>query len=160
VQRFFTEKQVDRLFTKEEQQRMRTFNTGATRDSDNYKLDYEGFLSPLAMKRYAEYMHHHRKQADGKMRPSDNWQKGIPREAYMKSMYRHFMDVWAVHRGQMAVDPASGGIVTLDEALCAVLFNAFGYLHETLKQKPVPLATYGPSGSEILSYPPIQGSDF
>ena len=54
---------------------MRTFDTGATRDSDNDKLDYEGFLSPLVLRRYAEYLHKHRKQSDGKIRTSDNWQK-------------------------------------------------------------------------------------
>ena len=72
---------------------MRKFNTGATRDVDNDKLDFEGFLSPTVLIRYAEYMHTHRKQSDGALRDSDNWQKGIPKEVYMKSMWRHFMDV-------------------------------------------------------------------
>lgn len=103
---------------------MRTFETGATRDSDDGKLDYEGFLSPLALERYAKYMHKHRKQADGQMRDSDNWQKGIPREAYMKSLWRHMFDVWCIHRD---VDDRT---VPLDEALCAVIFNAMGMLHE------------------------------
>src|SRR5687768_4320669 len=35
---------------------MREFETGATRNLDNGKLDYEGFLSPLVMERFAEYM--------------------------------------------------------------------------------------------------------
>lgn len=102
---------------------MRTFSSGATRDSDTTKLDYEGFLSPLVLKRYAEYMHKHRQQADGTLRDSDNWQKGIPFDAYMKSMWRHFMDVWRQHRGLAGDD-------TLEDSLCAVLFNAMGYLHE------------------------------
>lgn len=105
---------------------MRTFPTGATRDSDDGKLDYEGFLSPLVLERYAEYMHAHRVQADGTLRDSDNWQKGIPKDAYMKSLWRHFMDVWKMHRG--VGDPAH-----LQDALCAVLFNAMGYLHEELR---------------------------
>ena len=54
---------------------MRTFKSGATRDDDAEKFDYEGFLSPLVIRRYAEYMHGHRKQVDGKMRDSDNCQK-------------------------------------------------------------------------------------
>lgn len=105
---------------------MREFDTGATRDSDENKLDYEGFLSPRALRRYAEYMHKNRKQADGKMRASDNWQKGIPKDAYMKSLFRHFMDVWALHRAGISADE------DLREALCATIFNAFGYLHEDL----------------------------
>lgn len=108
---------------------VRTFDTGATRDSDDRKLDYEGFLSPLVLKRFAEYMHVHRVQSDGELRDSDNWQKGMPRDAYMKSMWRHFMDVWALHRSR--ADVAEN--CDIEEALCAVLFNVQGYLHEVLK---------------------------
>lgn len=103
---------------------VRTFDTGATRDTEHGKLDYEGFLSPLVLKRFAEYMHDHRTQKDGTLRDSDNWQKGIPRDAYMKSGWRHFMDWWAAHRGVGEVDP--------ETALCALIFNAMGYLHELL----------------------------
>ena len=109
---------------------MRTFNTGATRNSDNEKYDYEGFLSPAALEVFAAYMHLHRKQADGKLRDSDNWQKGIPKEAYMKSMWRHFFDVWKLHRGYTVVSSEDGHTVTMEEALCALMFNVQGYLHE------------------------------
>lgn len=102
---------------------IRTFETGATRDLDDGKLDYEGFLSPLVLERYAEYLHHHRQTAAG-LRASDNWQQGIPLNVYMKSMFRHFMDVWQMHRKWRK------GV--MQEALCAVLFNAMGYLHELL----------------------------
>lgn len=111
---------------------MRTFETGATRDDDKMKLDYEGFLSPGALKRYAQYMSAHRIQADGNLRDSDNWQKGIPLDAYMKSLFRHTIDVWHIHRGLYAVDE-KGEQVDFAEALCAVIFNSFGYLHEYLK---------------------------
>lgn len=106
---------------------IRTFETGATRDTDDGKLDYEGFLSPLVLRRYAEYMHRHRYQSDGSLRSSDNWQKGIPLEAYMKSGWRHFMDWWGNHRGD-----AGGEDPDIEEALCALIFNASGYLHELL----------------------------
>lgn len=109
---------------------IRKFNTGATRDAEDGKLDYEGFLSPLALERYAEYMHKHRLQSNGEMRDSDNWQKGIPVTAYMKSMWRHFMDVWSIHR--MNDLPCTS--TSLEESLCAVLFNAFGYLHELRRE--------------------------
>lgn len=109
---------------------IRKFDTGATRDLDENKLDYEGFFSPLVVERYAAYMHTKRKMADGSLRDSDNWQKGIPLTAYMKSMFRHFMDVWSHHRGwkQIALEP-------LEIALCGLLFNVQGYLHETIKAR-------------------------
>jgi hypothetical protein len=105
---------------------MRQFETGATRDTDEGKIDYEGFLSPLVLQRYGQYMMKHQVQADGVLRASDNWQHGIPQDAYMKSGFRHFMDWWTEHRGY-------GSREGLEDALCGVLFNAFGYLHEHLR---------------------------
>ncbi len=111
------------------QNEMREFDTGATRDSEIGKLDFEGFLSPCAMERYAEYMNSHRVQADGKLRDSDNWQKGIPIKAYMKSLWRHFFDIWKIYRNWRVWDKKDGHEITHEEALCGVIFNAFGYLH-------------------------------
>lgn len=104
---------------------IRFFPTGATRDIDHDKLDYEGFLSPLVLESYARYMHANRSMADGSTRDSDNWQKGIPAAAYVKSMWRHMMDVWKWHRNIECVD-------TEEHALCALIFNASGKLHELL----------------------------
>lgn len=108
---------------------IRTFETGATRDLDASKLDYEGFLSPLVLERFAQYMHKNRAMSDGSLRDSDNWQRGIPPEAYMKSGFRHFFDWWKEHRG---LETREG----LEDAICALLFNAMGYLHERLKAAP------------------------
>lgn len=107
---------------------MRKFKSGATRDTDVGKYDYEGFLSPLVLERYGQYMDKHRKQADGKLRDSDNWQKGIPLTAYIKSGYRHFFDWWFEHRGFKSREG-------LEDALCALIFNTMGYLHEILRKK-------------------------
>lgn len=107
---------------------MRTFKTGATRDNEEGKLDYEGFLSPLVMERFAEYMDKHRTQADGEIRDSDNWQKGIDKDAYMKSSWRHYMDWWKEHRGYKSREG-------MEESICAIIFNANGYLYEILKEK-------------------------
>ena len=112
---------------------MREFESGATRDSDDGKLDYEGFLSPMALERYAEYMHSHRVQSDGNLRDSDNWQQGMPKSVYVKSMFRHFMDVWMNHRGIVVVDKKDGHTVDTEEALCGLIFNAFGLLRELVK---------------------------
>lgn len=102
---------------------MRTFPSGATRNDDADKIDFDGFLSPQAIRAYAEYMHTHRTQADGEVRASDNWKKGIDLDSYMKSMWRHFFAVWEGHR--------SGKDVTED--LCALMFNVQGMLHEKLR---------------------------
>ncbi|KKM86671.1 hypothetical protein LCGC14_1276580 [marine sediment metagenome] len=111
---------------------MRTFDSGATRDDEDSKLDYEGYLSPLAFQRYAEYMHKHRVQSNGKMRDSDNWQKGIPLDAYVKSLWRHLIEVWTLHRKSIPFFDEMDEL-SQEEALCAVIFNAFGYLHEIKK---------------------------
>jgi hypothetical protein len=113
--------------------KLRTFETGATRDADLGKFDYEGFLSPRVIERYGAYMHKHRKQTDGKLRDSDNWQKGIPLGAYMKSLWRHFFDLWKLYRGLKATD--NNGPVSVEDAACGILFNTMGYLHEYLKAK-------------------------
>ena len=107
---------------------MRKFDTGATRNDDAEKYDYEGHLCPLVIERYGEYMNKHRKQADGSMRASDNWQLGIPVEQYMKSLWRHVHSVWKNHRGYTTPEEQ-------EENLCAVLFNSMGMLHEHLKEK-------------------------
>ena len=109
---------------------MRKFETGATRNVDDSKFDYEGFLSPIALRAFAEYMHKNRVQADGNLRASDNWQKGIPLDSYMKSMYRHFFSVWENHRGIMSDED----MVT---SLSALMFNVQGYLHEYIKGKKI-----------------------
>ena len=108
--------------------KIRTFDTGANRDTDEGKLDYEAFLSPLVLERYAEYLHMHRMASDGTIREGDNWQKGVPLDTYMKSCWRHFIEMWKIHRGWLGKDEM------IDWAICGVLFNAMGYLHEVLKR--------------------------
>ena len=103
---------------------MRKFRTESTRDDDTDKLDWEGFISPAAMLLFAQYMHRHRVQADGSLRDSDNYQKGIPRRQYMKSLVRHVWDLWRIWR---VVPEAEDKLV---ELLCAVLFNVQGMLFE------------------------------
>ena len=107
---------------------IRKFETGATRDTSIDKYEYHGFFSPAVLERRAAYMHKHRKQSDGSLRAADNWQKGIPQEAYMSSLFRHFMDVWKWDR-------YVGLPIDIEDALCALMFNAEGMLHEILKKK-------------------------
>lgn len=109
---------------------VRKFNSGATRSAIEGKYQYEGFLSPTVLHRYAQYMDKHRVQADGQIREPDNWQKGMPLGSYMDSGWRHFMDWWLHHRHQSQLTRE-----TLEESLCALMFNTMGYLHEVLKLK-------------------------
>lgn len=128
---------------------MRTFETGATRNLDVNKLDFEGFYSPLAMESFAKYMHSHRMQKDGTMRAADNWQKGIGFDVYMKSMFRHFFDAWKIHRGHKAYSPEDGHELTIEEALNAMTFNSNGYLHELLKAEAEAREDLAAAGAEL-----------
>lgn len=110
---------------------MREFETGATRSSDDRRIDPEGFMSPIVLERFSEYMNKHRLQADGTLRDSDNWQKGIPLDTYMKGMWRHFLHLWTRHRGFNVSDPLAGA--NIEEDLCALLFNVQGYLFEKVR---------------------------
>jgi len=102
-------------------QTAREFPSGATRSDNKDKPDYRGYLSPLVIRRYGQYMLAHQY---GGQRASDNWKKGITKDAYLESAFRHFLDWWDDHE--------KGGPVS-EETLCALLFNVQGYLHEHLK---------------------------
>ena len=107
---------------------MRNFKSGALRNEDADKLDFSGFLSPLVIKRYGEYMHKHRHLEDGTLRASANWKKGVPLDSYMSSGWRHFHDWWMEHEGHESREG-------LEDALMGLLFNTMGYAHEILKKK-------------------------
>jgi hypothetical protein len=106
----------------------RLFETGATRDSDDGKLDFEGFLDPGVLESFAKYMHECRLRnipPGDTIRSSDNWKKGIPQAQYMKSLIRHVMEAWKLWRN---------GVVTLD-VFNAILFNVQGMMFEELKKR-------------------------
>jgi len=111
----------------------REWESGAYRDTNEEKLDYEAFYNPLVVREFARYMHKHRKQSDGNLRDGDNWQGlfGSPEEhraVCMKSLWRHFHDLWMFHRGY-------AGRETIKEALCAILFNIQAYLFSILVEE-------------------------
>lgn len=112
---------------------IRIFPGGATRDTDKDKLNYIKALSPIVLQRYVEYLGKHRVQSDGNLRDWDNWKSGIDKQAYMDGLGRHLIALWLLHDGFPASD--NHGPVTLQDCLCAIIFNASGYLYEELKDK-------------------------
>lgn len=116
---------------------VRTFTSGATRNDAGDKFDYEGFLHPGVLHAYGDYMHSHRRQRDGQLRDSDNWQKGIPFSAYMKSLVRHVFDLWSIHRGGCPMNPDTNEPHTKEDLCCAILFNTMGYLKEVLQPSEI-----------------------
>ena len=109
---------------------MREFESGATRNDDTEQFEYSGFLSPVVLQEFASYMHKHRVQANGDIRSSRNWRKGIPKEAYEESLLRHVMDTW-LHLDGWEVRARED----LISALCGILFNTQGLLHEILVEQ-------------------------
>ena len=126
---------------------MRQFASGATRDTNAGKLEYARFLDSRVMRVYSEYMNRHRIQADGELRDPDNWKSGIPIDAYMDSLSRHYHDLWELYQHGSAIRPETGQPAELRETLCSLMFNVMGWLYEDLK-----------NGEKAAPYTPIEGS--
>jgi len=108
------------------------YDTGATRDSREGKLVFDKFLSIPVIRQYAAYMHMNRIQSDGELRAGDNWQNGIKQEDYIESLFRHVLDMIEFHRG---LDD-SNRLAQIEgiAAICGIMFNSMGWLHEWLKE--------------------------
>ena len=109
---------------------MRKFSSGATRNDDSGQPMYAGFLSPLVVQEFGAYMHRHRLQADGQIRSSRNWRKGMTTESYEESLMRHAVDAWLILEGF-----PTKAREDLAAALCGIMFNASGLLHEFILQR-------------------------
>ena len=109
--------------------RVRTFDTGATRDDVENKPRYSGYLSPEVLKAYGRYMLKHQTAPDGSARAADNWKRGIDRAAYMDSLLRHVIDLWdAFEREELT-------LAQTEELCSAILFNAQGFMYETIRKR-------------------------
>lgn len=105
----------------------RIFDTGATRDSNNNKLAYDQGLSMQVLQTYMEYLNKHRVMKDGSLRSFDNWKLGIEVPAYRESLMRHTIDTIRKSKGLPLREESD-----LKSLLCAVIFNASGWLFEEL----------------------------
>lgn len=138
----------------------RAFTTGATRDTDNGKLDYEGFISPLVTRAYAEYMHRCRTRnvpVGQALRASDNWQKGIPQDVYAKSLIRHVQEFWLIIDGFEARDE-KGQALSLEDVCMAIKFNVEGFMFEQLK-KTAAILPSPVSSNESATAQPLAASE-
>lgn len=108
---------------------IRTFESGATRDTAEDKPEFGGFLSPIVLREFGRYMHSHRKQSDGTLRDSDNWKHGMPLRVFLESLLRHTLDI----HGYVTGDDDKR-LVRQDaiDALMAIIFNAQGLAREIL----------------------------
>jgi len=113
---------------------IRQFSSGATRDTADGKPEFGGFLSPIVIRRFGEYMHKHRLQSDGALRASDNWKAGFPRRQTLESLLRHTIDVWEYVTGDSKEGEQPADV---EDALCAVIFNSQSLLREILLKRDV-----------------------
>lgn len=99
---------------------VREFETGATRDSNEGKIDYRAILSPQALEMFGRYMVKHTIASDGSKREQDNWKRGMPLECYIESFFRHTQEL---HRAIEA-----GNREEITEALGGCFFNLQGMM--------------------------------
>lgn len=111
---------------------MQGFAGGAMRSNNVARPDPVGYISPLAMAGFHDYMLRNQRMADGRMRRSDNWKAGMPCPRYMTSLLRHAHDThthWDSLKHGYAEDDYEA-LKALKEALYGIMFNAQGLLHE------------------------------
>jgi len=114
---------------------VREFSTGATRNLSTTKVNPARCLSPLVIQRYAEYMRDMRTQSDGTLRADDNWKRGMTLDSFLESGQRHSLHWWMIDSGVPYVSEDDGHSIDIEEACCALMFNVMGYLHETIKAR-------------------------
>jgi len=124
---------IAEMFNESRTALIRTFAGGATRNSAEGKIQWfgsNGRISTPALRAYGEYMKSHRMQEDGKLRNYNNWRQGegIPQDVCMDSLGRHMLDLADLLEGREIEG------ITVQEAACAVIFNAFSILDVELKK--------------------------
>lgn len=110
---------------------LRVSSTGATRDTSANKPEYHRYFNPKTFARFGQYMLEHQVDPRGNYRPGNNWQMGMPREWFVGSLLRHYVEVWERFEND-TLDGKDG-----EDALCAIIFNAQGLLLELLLGRDV-----------------------
>ena len=79
--------------------KIRKFESGASRNSNSGKFEYYKFINPINEFSFAKYMHSKRYLDNGELRDSDDWQKGIPQDSLLDSLTRHIKELELLHMG-------------------------------------------------------------
>jgi hypothetical protein len=144
---------------------VREFVTGANRDRVEGKLDFLGFVSSKAERRFAAYMNKNRRLADGSLRLSDNWKRGIPLSVYAESLVRHAQEFRELVNDAVdatGIESAANihnapvdhpALLAIDEAACGLYFNVQGWLHERVKALDANNVPY--PGKRVHGKPPL-----
>lgn len=121
-----TNTQIKIMEIEKSKEEIRKFESGAVRDSEAKKEDYIETISWTAFKRYAEFMTG-KKNRYG----SGNFKKGIPIDAYERSLIRHITK-YLINKFE------NGSLEKEEDHLCSMLFNIFGIIHEEERLKNAP----------------------
>lgn len=99
------------------------FNSGAIRDTQEGKNDFVETITYTGLDKFATYMTGKKKKYG-----EGNFKKGIDIESYEKSLIRHWV--------KYMKNKYEGGQDEPDEDhISAIIFNAFGILHEQERNK-------------------------
>ena len=90
----------------------RTFDSGATRDAADGKLEYGNYIHPLNDYSFANYMKW-KQIIGGEYRRGDNWQKGIPDESLFDSLIRHIEILKLLRKGHKVIEIKVKGKIDL-----------------------------------------------
>lgn len=99
------------------------FESGAIRDSQEGKEEYQEAISDLTLRRYALYM-----LSQAKKYGKGNWKKGISSESYSNSLDRHLNKYRIKKNWGIDIEP---GV----DHLSAALFNLQGLIHNEEMEK-------------------------
>lgn len=90
----------------------RTMPTGATRDTNNNKLEYSSYSHPLNDFSFAKYMQS-KQTIWWKYRRWDNWQLGLGREVLLDSLIRHIKTLELLFKGYRLFETKKDWVVDL-----------------------------------------------
>jgi len=102
---------------------VRTFKTGAIRDTEDNKFDFIETVSWTAFDRFAGYMTGKKKKYG-----AGNFKKGIDIESYERSLMRHISKY-------LRNKYENGNDEKEEDHLSAIIFNVFGIIHEEEQAK-------------------------